>query len=169
MLHNSIIFTLADNRTTFEQMLRDQPREFVYWKPDSERWCLLEIVCHLLDEEVRDFRTRTQHILEHPELPLPGIDPGAWVHNHGYMQQSFDNVLTGFLEERLLSVEWLQSIKAPNWENSHLHPVLGRMSAHKMLTNWLAHDYLHMRQITRLKYDYLAHVTGDSLSYAGEW
>lgn len=169
MLHDSIISTLADNIATYEQLLLGQPREFIYWKPDPHRWCLLEVVCHLLDEEVRDFRTRTRHILEQPDQPLPGIDPGAWVNDHAYMHQSYDNILRAFIEERQQSVAWLQAISEPNWTNVHIHPVLGPISAHKMLANWLAHDYLHFRQITRLKYDYLSVLTGESLSYAGEW
>jgi hypothetical protein len=37
------------------------------------------------------------------------------------------------------------------------------------LHNWLAHDYLHIRQIIRIKYDYLKKTSGEILLYAGEW
>jgi len=43
------------------------------------------------------------------------------------------------------------------------------MSAKFILANWLAHDYLHIRQITRLKYDYLQDIPNENLSYAGNW
>lgn len=33
--------------------------------------------------------------------------------------------------------------------------------------NWLAHDYLHMRQI--IKYQYLKEKTNIDLQYAGNW
>ena len=38
-----------------------------------------------------------------------------------------------------------------------------------MLTNWLAHDYLHIRQIIKLKFDFLKDQSDEHLSYAGEW
>lgn len=37
------------------------------------------------------------------------------------------------------------------------------------LTNWLTHDYLHMRQIIKLKYDYLEQQSGEMIDYAGTW
>jgi len=43
------------------------------------------------------------------------------------------------------------------------------MTASMFFSNWLAHDYLHIRQITRLKYDYLKQLTNEDLSYAGTW
>jgi hypothetical protein len=33
----------------------------------------------------------------------------------------------------------------------------------------MAHDLLHIRQITKLKYDYLKYLSGQGLSYAGDW
>ncbi|MEM6429633.1 MAG: hypothetical protein AAF708_10365 [Deinococcota bacterium] len=42
------------------------------------------------------------------------------------------------------------------------------MSAQFFLENWLAHDYLHMRQVVKLKYDYLT-ADGVNLIYAGTW
>jgi hypothetical protein len=43
------------------------------------------------------------------------------------------------------------------------------MTARSFLTNWLAHDYLHLRQILRIKHHYLKTESGESLSYAGAW
>jgi hypothetical protein len=43
------------------------------------------------------------------------------------------------------------------------------MTAMLFLSNWLAHDYLHIRQIIKLKFDYLEKMTGEGLSYAGDW
>jgi hypothetical protein len=43
------------------------------------------------------------------------------------------------------------------------------MSARLFLHNWLAHDYLHIRQINRLKFAYLKAHSDISLDYAGAW
>ena len=45
------------------------------FKPPTGNWSVLEIVCHLADEEVDDFRTRLKLTLESPELPWPQFGP----------------------------------------------------------------------------------------------
>ena len=46
---------------------------------------------------------------------------------------------------------------------------MGPLSARFFLENWLAHDFLHMRQINRRKYEYLRAHVGNALDYAGDW
>ena len=43
------------------------------------------------------------------------------------------------------------------------------MSAENILANWLAHDLLHIRQITTLHWEYLSNMSESNLSYAGDW
>ena len=74
-----------------------------------------------------------------------------------------------FFEEREASIAWLENLDSPDWNAYYIHPKLGKLSAKYYLTNWVAHDYLHMRQITKLKFDYLHHRTGENLEYAGIW
>jgi hypothetical protein len=73
------------------------------------------------------------------------------------------------LHERKNSLEWLQSLDKSAWENIYHHPKLGPMSATLILNNWLAHDYLHIRQITYNKYHYLKSNSLTPLDYAGTW
>ena len=48
------------------------------WRPDEHRWSCLEILCHLVDEERDDFRTRIMRCLRDPDEAWPPIDPGEW-------------------------------------------------------------------------------------------
>ena len=164
-----IIGELARNREVYRNLLEGLPSELYSWKPQPEKWCLLEIVCHLYDEEREDFRTRVRQTLEKPGTTPPPIDPVGWVSQRQYFEQDYDSMLRQFLDERATSVRWLQQLTAPQWDNHYEHPKLGALSAKLFFTNWLAHDYLHFRQITRLKYDYLRQTTGESLAYAGTW
>ena len=43
------------------------------------------------------------------------------------------------------------------------------MSAKLFLTNWLDHDYLHIRQIIRYQYQCLKEQTHIDLQYAENW
>lgn len=169
MDHTAITQELSRNRTIFNGLLTRQTEEEYLWKIKPEKWCLLEIICHLYDEEREDFRARTKHVLETPTEPLPPIDPTGWVHEREYMQQDYTQMLSKFLKEREQSVEWLQSLQSPNWDNAYSHPKFGQMTAKMFLSNWLAHDYLHFRQIIKLKFDYLQQHTGETLNYAGNW
>jgi hypothetical protein len=169
MDYHTIITELSGNTTVFNGLLAGVPRQQYLWRPAPEKWCLLEIVCHLYDEEREDFRARTKHVLESPTQPLPPIDPAGWVLQRRYMEQDYDGKVQQLLHERQLSVEWLRSLHTPVWHNAYLHPKLGYMTAKMLLCNWLAHDHLHFRQITRIKYQYLQHISGETLSYAGEW
>lgn len=162
-----IISQLARNKGVFQSLLEGVPREEYLWKPKLEKWCLLEIACHLYDEEREDFRARTRHTLETPDAPTPAIDPEVWVTERKYIQRNYDVIVHKFLEERESSVVWLNSLENPNWSNTYQHPHMGAMSAKLFLSNWLAHDYLHIRQIINLKYEYLKAHCREDLRYAG--
>ena len=170
MDHQSIFQKLAANRLVFAGMLKGVLKDEYIWRPAENKWCLLEIACHLYDEEKEDFKSRVQHVLETPEQTLPPIDPEGWVTERKYMEQDYDQVVDNFLTEREGSVQWLKNLTNPNWKNAHNHPKFGPLSAEMFLANWLAHDYLHIRQILRLKYKFLKQKVGDiKLLYAGKW
>lgn len=169
MNHTTIIQELSRNRDVFKELLTGLTEEEYLWKPKPEKWCLLEIICHLYDEEREDFRTRTRHVLETPTEPLPPIDPPGWVQEREYIRQDYTNTLDKFVKERDQSVEWLQTLASPKWDNAYNHPKFGQMTAKMFLSNWLAHDYLHIRQILQLKFGYLKQLTDETLTYAGDW
>jgi len=169
MNYTKIITGLSENKNVFKELLSDLTEELYLWKPAPEKWCLLEIVCHLYDEEREDFRARTKHTLDTPTAALPSIDPQGWVQTRNYLQQNYFDKLNSFLDERDQSVKWLQSLTNPVWDNAYEHPKFGKMTAKMFLSNWLAHDYLHIRQIIKVKYDYLHQLTNEDLNYAGNW
>jgi hypothetical protein len=169
MNHSAIIKELLKNKGVYQNLLLGTHSEQYLWKPEPGRWSLVEVVCHLHDEETEDFRSRMKHVFKTPELTLPPIDPAEWAKERNYLKADFGIMLEKFLKERLLSVEWLSDLKEPNWKEVHLHPKFGSMTPELILTNWLAHDYLHIRQIVGLKYTYLKMHSQLDLSYAGTW
>jgi len=160
---------LQKNRLVFKSLLEDVKPDFITWRPSPDKWCLLEIICHLYDEERYDFRYRTQWVLEKPnELPPP-FNPLDWVTDHNYMQQDYNVMLNQFLNERDNSIVWLNNLKKPNWSNAYNHNKFGKVTAKHYLDNWLAHDYLHIRQVVKQKFNYLNSQTNENLEYAGIW
>jgi len=167
MNYNKIIIQLIKNKDIFKSLLKEVSVEEYLWKEEPNRWCILETICHLRDEEREDFRARLKHVLETPTLPLPQIDPSGWVKKRKYIEQDYYIIFKDLKKERDQSYEWLKSLFNPKWDNAFKHPKYGAMTAKMFLTNWLAHDYLHIRQIIKLKFNFLKQLSGESLIYAG--
>jgi DinB superfamily len=164
-----IITALEKNAFVFQALLSGIEPNKIHWRPADDKWNMLEIVCHLLDEEQYDFRARIKHVLENPLLPMPSINPTVWVQEKNYASMDYKKTLKSFLIERTQSVNYLHSLHNANWQTLHHHPKLGDVNAAYFLHNWLAHDYLHMRQVNRYDYLYLKENSGIDLRYAGDW
>ena len=119
------------------------------WKPSPEDWSILEIVCHLGDEEVDDFRKRVRLTLEQPGEPWPPIDPEAAAVERNYAGQDLAQALKRFLDERQQSLVWLRSLDDPDWDAAYDHPNHGPVPAGEIMASWAAHDVLHLRQISK--------------------
>jgi hypothetical protein len=169
MKPEQIIEQLEANKLVFESLLANKDETAIRWRPDPSAWSLLDIICHLYDEEREDFRTRVLNTLFTPTIHPPSIDPVGWVTSRQYADQDYAQKVNDFLSERTSSIDQLKSIQHPEWENVYTHPGLGPMSAYRFLANWLAHDYHHIRQINRRLYEFLKFSSNESLSYAGDW
>lgn len=164
-----VIRQLESNRGVFKDLLNQITEEEYLWRPATDKWCILEIVCHLLDEEHEDFRARVKITLEDPKQELVPTDPIGWVKSRHYINKGYQETLENFLAERDMSIKWLKTLTEAKWDNVLTHPKLGDMSAFQILANWLAHDYLHLRQLIRYKYQYLNSGLKLDLGYAGNW
>jgi hypothetical protein len=139
------------------------------WKPNPVGWSILEVVNHLVDEEIYDFRAHLDHILHTPEQPWPKIDPQGWVTQRHYDQQNLDDTLLRFEAEREKSLSWLAGLPAPDWDAA-VTQSWGTLSAGDMLAAWLAHDLLHLRQLVDLRYKITKAANQPyQLDYAGKW
>jgi len=140
------------------------------WKPPDGAWSILEIVRHLLDEEIEDFRTRVRMTIENPDEPWPPIDPPGWAVQRRYNEADLNSTVEEFVRERAFSVNCLRGMHNPNWESTHLHPKLPPLRAGDLLTSWAAHDALHLRQIAKRMHQLAQRDGGEfSARYAGEW
>jgi hypothetical protein len=140
------------------------------WKPAPEAWSILEVINHLYDEEIEDFRLRLQITLRDPNEAWPRIDPVGNVTARSYNTRDLGASLENFLDERTVSLEWLRSLENPDWAKAH-RTTSGRMvSAGDLLISWVAHDLLHLRQLVELQYLYQRHVAPPyDVGYAGDW
>lgn len=139
------------------------------WKPDPDSWSILEVTCHLLDEERYDFRVRLDITLHKADETWPGIDPAGWVTERGYNNQDLVTSLQEYLEEREFSLAWLRGLEGADWEATYEAP-WGLITAGDLLASWVAHDLLHLRQLVELHWYYNEEQAAPySTRYAGEW
>lgn len=160
---------LSHNAGVFKSFLTDISPEQARWKPSPDKWSLVEVVNHLYDEERDDFRTRLDHVLHHPGKTWPPIDPPRWAIEREYIKRELAASVENFLAERTKSIAWLRELSSPDLSASY---ELGQVprSAGDLLVSWLAHDLIHIRQMTRLHFEYLTAVSRPfSPDYAGVW
>jgi len=161
---------LAQNVETIKKLLAGVTQEEAQQKPDAENWSILEVVCHLYDEECEDFRQRLDIILHRPDEPWPPIHPVAWVTERNYNEQNLAEMLEKWVQEREKSLEWLDGLGVPDWDREAPSPFGFNMKAGDMLSAWAAHDILHLRQLVELRYMRVGKLTAPyDIQYAGEW
>jgi len=154
----------------FRSILDGVDEEQARWRPAPGTWSLLEVVNHLADEERRDFRARLQLLLQDRGEAWPPIDPPRWVVDERYNERALGPSLEDFLSERARSLRWLDALGPVDLSANYPHPVLGPITAGDLLASWMAHDLLHVRQMTRLHYEFAASQAAPwSPAYAGAW
>ncbi|MEM7655095.1 MAG: DinB family protein [Bacteroidota bacterium] len=160
---------LATNQGLFTHVFAAFSPDMITWRPYPEHWSALEVLCHLVDEEREDFRTRVMFSLEQPMDPPPPIAPRAWVKERNNQAQNWAATVAEWGGERELCLTILQEVDTVHWERAVFTPE-GQVtrSALGYLTSWVAHDLLHLRQLTRLRYLWLKE-QGFSIAYAGDW
>lgn len=160
---------MAESAAAIRALVQGVTDEQARWKPDPTSWSVLEVVCHLLDEERFDFRVRLDLTLHRPGEPWPGIDPLGWVTEHEYNRQDLAASLSGFLQEREASLAWLRAVPSPNWAATYAAP-WGPITAGDLMAAWVAHDLLHTRQLVELRWGLTrAELEPHSVEYAGTW
>jgi DinB superfamily len=140
------------------------------WRPAAGGWSILEIINHLADEEVEDFRARLQLTLEDPTEAWPPIDPEVAATDRAYNERDLGESVERFSTARADSVAWLGSLQEPDWSAVHQRPSIGLLSVGDLFAAWCDHDALHLRQIAKRLHQLAQRdAAGFSMSYAGEW
>jgi len=166
----AISHQLARNAETIHRMVDGISDEQARWQPTPADWSMLEVINHLYDEEREDFRQRVDYVLHRPGENPPPIHPGEWVTSRHYNQRDVAESVQNFLAERQQSIAWLALLNSPNWDLSYHHPDGFRIRAGDLFTAWLAHDFLHLRQMVELHYAWTKlQAAPYEVGYAGDW
>jgi hypothetical protein len=160
---------LVNSTEMIRALLAGITQEEAQTRPDLESWSMLEVVCHLYDEEREDFREHLDFILHRQDEEYHAINPQAWIKDRRYNEQDFEDMQGKFFAERQKSLEWLSSISDSDWDITYTSQY-GSVSAGEMLSCWVAHDNLHIRQLVELRRARIENITKPyPIEYAGDW
>jgi len=166
---NEILRQLSVNAQALRHLVESISDVQAQWKPDAETWSLQEVMEHFYNEERIDFRKHLKEMFSEPPSPWGKFNPAEYV-----TVKSCRQALEGFLTEREASIVWLKELKSPNWEAASKasfgpEEVLV-LRAGDVLTSWVAHDFLHLRQVNELLYSWNEKQAAPySVQYAGGW
>ena len=150
-------------------MLAGIEQEQAQVKPDAKAWSILEVVCHLYDEEREDFREHLDFVLHRQNEEYHIIDPQGWVTERKYNEQNFAEAQEKFFAERQASLQWLKTISESDWDTTY-RSEYGSVTAGEMFSCWIAHDNLHLRQLVELRRVRIENITQPyPIGYAGDW
>lgn len=159
---------LTNSTETIRSLVKDIDQKQARGRPDPQSWSILEVLCHLYDEERDDFRFHLDWILSRSGK-WPPFDPRAWVKERKYNQQDFDTMKARFFRERRKSLAWLKTLEGADWKKKYTAD-WGILTAGDMFTSWVAHDNLHIRQLVELRRARIEKITKPyHIRYAGEW
>lgn len=150
---------LSRSRDVIRGLAANLSDEQSRWRPAPDKWSILEVINHLHDEEMSDFRLRLHILLKRPNEPWPPVEPEEWCRDRRYNERRLFESLETFTVERNKSIQWLGELGDVDWEVSREHPKLGPLRAGDLLAAWVAHDYLHIAQLARLHSAYISKIT----------
>ena len=151
-------------------LLADLSPDDARWRPSESDWSLLEIICHLVDEDLDDFGTRLRMTLEAPDADWPEIDPAAAAKDREYRSRDLPTMLREFRAVRRTEVNWLRTVIDDDFDVEKTHATFGSIRAGNILAAWAAHDALHLRQIARRLHELTeAKAERFDIGYAGDW
>jgi len=137
---------LARLPATLDALLSDVDDALWRARPAPQEWSLVEIVCHLRDEETEDFGARVRVVVEGGAVFTP-IDPERWAVERGYAKDDPRVALTALKQRRRDNLAFLVLFDPARLTRVVDQPRLGKMSGLDLVAAWVTHDRLHLAQL----------------------
>jgi len=132
------------------QLLYGLPPELVTGREGPGTWSPAEVVGHLIHGERTDWIPRARIILARGRGAFQPFD--REYHLRAFAGAPLDELLSVFHHERRANLATLRSwrLTSEDLALEGVHPALGPVTLRELLATWMAHDYSHLTQITRV-------------------
>lgn len=125
------------------------------FRPAPEDWSIREILAHLVDDEMYVMRTRLERIIKEDRPSLAPHDEKAWHAHRNTTRDLVTELLSDFKTQRAASLGIVTMLRESDWAREGYQPEYGVFTAGEWLSNWVAHDTTHLRQIESILAAYL--------------
>ncbi len=127
------------------------PEKTLRYKPALDKWCILEILGHLVDMEVM-YAYRMRQMLADKKPVIAPIDQNDWAKNLNYMEESPAELVALYGLNRYHNLQLLRRMRPGDLEKSAYHPERQRdVTVAEYIGMMGGHGANHLEQIERLK------------------
>lgn len=131
------------------QHLRAVSEAELEFHPQPDRWCIKQIIGHLVEEDTRDFAGRIRQMIEQHLPTLDLNDQDAVARSRTDCGKSLSVLLAEFIAVRRQSAMFVASLGKSDLDRGGGHPKLGTITVRELLHEWIYHDLNHLNQINR--------------------
>jgi len=148
-LSNSIRI-LSNTPQVLNALLSDQSKEILNFKETQDAWSPKQIVGHLLDADRVNWIVRVNSFQDPDHKYLIKFD--RFAHLEKYKDYSIKRLLSEFESDRVENVNTLKALKLSvrDLKKTQMHPELGKVTLHNLISTWTVHDLSHINQISRV-------------------
>jgi len=127
------------------------PDKVLRYKPSPEKWCILEILGHLVDMEIV-LAYRMRQMMADKKPVIAPIEQDDWARNLGYMETPAVELVALYGLNRHHNLRLLRRLTVEDLAKSAYHPELKQdMNLAEIVERIARHGPNHLAQIERLK------------------
>jgi FMN phosphatase YigB (HAD superfamily) len=141
---DSVLGVLSATPAVFNSFSREFDRSAWAHKPDSDEWCLKELISHLRDTEREVHQMQINLFKEGGEPFIPRPDTSVWANQRDYMHEDCATALREFNEARRKTLEMLK--EPADWNRKARHAIFGPTNFLEVVGFIAEHDRLHIHQ-----------------------
>jgi DinB superfamily len=144
---HEVVAPLQSTPAVLRPLVRPLPRDMFTWHPTPGKWCINEVVGHLIEADRHDFMGRIRLILDHEEPRLTVSDQAEVARMRHDCNRDLHDLLDELSHQRRSSLSFIVTFGAQELQRGGVHPTIGHLHIGNLLHEWVYHDLNHMRQI----------------------
>jgi len=118
-------------------------------KPAPGKWCIAEILAHLVDAEIVG-AWRLRHILGNNGAPIQAFDQNTWASTFDYARHDPRKSVEVFRVLRENNLAMLKALPRELWDHYGMHQERGKETVAHIVRMYAGHDLNHLGQIQKI-------------------
>jgi hypothetical protein len=146
---NTVSATLSRTPAAFRALLSGTTEQALAYRESADAWTPHEVLCHVIDGEVTDWRPRVAIIIADGDKQFTPFDRLGGHRTYGGWPTPA--LLDEFEQLRRDNLTYLAQLDLDPaaLRRTGLHPEFGSVTLEQLLSCWMVHDLAHIAQISR--------------------